>query len=250
MNLKELTNEIEMTTQVASRNLEEIPVNTRAGWGVMVEQAKNKLKTLKATYKNTLFQKGVGIFITGDKANVEKFANLVTSEKEGLVVDSEALYKRLSTHLEPTFSPMRKWGVAQTRKLTDSLMEIMHEVGLKEIPAPTHKLDVVLSSPAEVEDYVRKIVRDCCKDDLNATYLQQIAFEQALKIRYNGNVTPVVVLNAKEDELNNLNKLFSKGTVTLQINADDVIDKEFLTKTLGNVIKQLKKKESGEKHGK
>ena len=228
--------------EIARKNLDDIPYNTRASWGCLIEESKVKFNGLKKTYKNTLFQKSVGIFVTGNANKVTEFCKFVTEGNEGLVVDAQSLYNRLADGLEPTFSSARHWGIAQTYKLTQLLMEVMSELGLSEIPAPSKVTEQTLATPADVRSYVRKIIRDTCGDNLNRNYLEEQASEAAYMIRYSGNLTPVVIVNAYEDEFDNLGKAFSRCGVRVGISDDDVVDKEYVTKALGNVAKQLKKK--------
>ena len=241
-NLKELAEEIEKTTTLAAKELDDFPVAVRAGWGARLVQAKADLPLLRAEYRNLLLSSGIAIFVTGDAAKALEFAQLVRSSGEGVAVDAEALYKRLADAIDPTMSPARTWGVQQTHKLHLTLTEIMHEIGLPKVVAPPHNDSIVLPTHRNVQDYIRKIQLASDNGDLLRSYVQHLTVQDALKIGYTSSLTPVVVMNATASDTSALSLGFGKGAAQVTVGVDDVVDEAFMVKAFKDINKRLRAK--------
>jgi predicted nucleic acid-binding protein len=234
--LKELNKELAEVEKTAAMNIEEIPASVRGGWTTSIEKAKTDLKALRAAYKKVLLSNGVAIFLTGDSAKVTELAKLA-DEEGGIVVDANALYERLAKEVEQTISDQRSWGIHQVHKFHLALQEVMHEVGLSELPMPSRDTMPLVKTFQDVVDHIRSVLRAAVGDQLNAIYIEAQAAKRAFEIRYIGVMTPVLIAGAKDGEFHQLSKSFGKGTATVNVLASDEVNKEFL----GKALKQIRK---------
>lgn len=244
--LEKLTNNIEEVEKIAHLNLDELPSSVRSGWTSRVTDAQGELKKLLEQYKTTLLQNSVAIFLTGDTAKAAEFSKLIRDENEGLTVDAGALYERLTAAVEETYGDRERegveWGIAQMNRLQVALQEVMHEVGLKELPMPATDSLPFLTGHAEILGHVRSLIRNACGDALNGLYLEVQAVNAARSIRYIEGMVPVAISNATEDEVNGLSRSFLKGVSVLPLNSTDEINKEFLIKSYKDINKKIRNK--------
>lgn len=240
--LEEIETDLQRTVKTAATNPEDIPWQTRAAWGTAIEDARAKLPALKRAYKEALLRGGVAIFLDGDAEKAAAFAKLIRDSGEGLVADANALYERLARGVDATLSDARTWGVHQTAKLHRDLQEVMHEVGLTELPMPSRTEMPVVPKYEDTLAHVRKTLRDAVGDTLNNLYIAEQVLKGAMEIRYTGSVAPVAILNAAEEDRPALAKGFAKGGATVHLKADDTIDEEYLKKAFKDINKRIRKK--------
>jgi len=247
--LESLSKELEEVTAVATKNIDEVPAATRGSWGVVIEDARNKLVGLKAAYKQQLLKNGVAIFLSGDQQKAAEFATTLVAE-EGLVANASALYERIGSAVAETLAGREnegvEWGVAQTHRLHLALQEVMHEVGVRELPMPDRTATPFVVGRAAIVAHVRTLIRNASGDLLNALYMEDQIVRQAMLIRYTQGMTPVAILGATEEEYSGLARAFAKGSTVVELEATDNIDKEFLVKTFKDVTKQIKKTKKNE----
>jgi hypothetical protein len=244
-NLETIVAEIDKASVTANKNLEDLHPNVRGGWSLAILDAKDKLKVLRGEYKTALFKSAVAIFPEGEAAKVAEFALLVRDENEGLSVNAHALYERLADALEPTFSEARTWGIAQTHKLHLLLQEVMFELSIAEIPFPSTAQEVVVPTREALVAQVRSMLRDSVGDDLNRLYLEKLIVDEATKIRYTNERTPVLILGASQDEAPALAKFMALGSFRIKITNEDVVNKDFMIQAFKQANQALRKKKHG-----
>jgi hypothetical protein len=89
--LEKLNDELAAVEKTAALNPEELPPQTRGAWTAAINDARDRVKSLRAEYRTVLLRNSVAIFLSGDQAKVAEFAKL--AEEEGaIVVDASALY--------------------------------------------------------------------------------------------------------------------------------------------------------------
>lgn len=241
--LEKLAAEIKKVADTANKNLEDLPVAVRGGWQGAITEAKAKLKDLEEQYKVLLLKSGVAIFLKGDPSKAAEFAKLIRDENEGLAVDASALYNRLTDPVVMTLPEGRgvEWGVAQTHRLHLAIQEVMHDLGLSEMPMPARDVPAFIKGRDDVLAHVRRLVRGATSNDLNKLYLEKQLADQARLIRYTGIMVPVAILNAGDDEVYDLGRAFGKGSSTINFTQEDVINREFLNKSFKDINQAIKK---------
>jgi hypothetical protein len=240
--LEKITTDLDRVEKTATINLDDIPQATRGSWGNAQREAKEQLNALKSSYRDALFGNAVAILMNGDPGKIDEYVKLVRDGGEGLSVDANALYDRLAKSVEETVGGSRQWGVTQTQRLHLALQGVLHEVGLTEMPMPAKDSMPFVATYGDVLAHVRQIVRDAVGDSLNRVYIENAVIKQAREIRYIGVMVPVLVTNARSDEADNLTRSFAKGNTFVNLNTEDVIDKEFLVKSFKDINKKIRKK--------
>lgn len=238
--LAALIEDYEKNLANANKDLADIPSEVRPAWGTIIANAKEKVKDLKKLISAKISTDSVAIFAEGPGAAA--FANLVMSEGEGASVDADVLYGYLAREVESTMSPQRTWGVHQVHKLHLALQEQMHALGLSEIPMPDQKEFPYLPEQEDVHAHVRKVVRGAVGDNMARLHCLAQAAERVVSSGYRGNLVPIVILHARQDEKAGLAVGFARGSATVTVGKDDVVDREFLTKTFKEVNKKIRKK--------
>jgi hypothetical protein len=253
--LKQLDEELTKALETAKKNLDDIHPRVHGSWAGTINEAKIKARALTKEYKETLLRNSVAIFLEGDPTKTAELAKLVKDEG-GLVVNAAALYERLGKAVEATLSEREsrtgvEWGVTHTHRLHLGLQEIMHEVGVTEMPMPPQSGRPLVKNLSEISSHIRSILSEADGGILNKLYLEEQLLQAARLIRYNGSVAPVFVVNVDPGEVYNLSKAFGKGSATVPVAAEDVIDKEFLGKTLKTISsmnRKSNKKSEGERN--
>src|SRR5688572_18009735 len=239
--LDKLVAEIDKVSKTAKKNLEDLPVAVRGGWSGAITEAKAKLKELEEQYKTLLLKNGVAIFLKGDPSKVAEFVKLFRDEKDGPVVDANALYNRLTDPVVMTLPEGRgvEWGVAQTHRLHLAIQEVMHDLGLSEMPMPARDVPAFIKGRDDVFAHVRRLVRSATNNDLNKLYMEKQLTDQARLIRYTGVMVPVAILNAGDDETFDLGRAFGKGSSTVSLTQEEEINKEFVTKYMKDIAQAM-----------
>ena len=242
-NLKQLEKELGEAEAVVAKNPEDIPSAVYGAWMTRIAQTRDSLKTLRAEYRQTFQSCALAVFVSGSPEKVAEFlAVAAAAGNEGIAVSASALYERLATGVEEGLAGRREWGIQQTYRLHSGLMEVMEEVGLTEMQMPDRATSPILPTHADVVSHVRQVVREAVGDELNSLYVEHLAVQKALEIRYIGVAVPVLVTDAREDERVGVARRFAKGSATVVVPETETVDEAFLVKAFKDVGKQLKKK--------
>lgn len=245
--LEQLSVELDDVEKTASKSLEDIPQANRPAWASAIASAKLRLEALLTEYKDALVKTGILIFLEGDRERAGELATLVTKENEGLVVDATALYERVANAIEPSLSDCTStrqsyWGVHQVYIMNNLLQQVMSEVGLQEMDMPDRTTFPIVKTHQDLVNHIRQAVRSSVGDGLNRLYLIRQMLDQTKKIRYIGIMTPVMVLNASEEEQAGLSLGFGHGATTISMKADDTVDKPYMVKAFKEISKRIRKK--------
>ncbi len=246
-NLEKLTEELEKVSTTANMSLDDVSPAVRGGWSASIATAKEKLPEVRARYQDALLRNAVAIFIGGDKAKSAEFATLIRAENEGLVVNANALYDQLTRNVAMTLPENRgiEWGITQTHRFHLALQEVMHELGLKELPlVSASEHTPFVQTYEDVMINVKSLVRAAVGDSLNKLFVEKDLVKEAMKIRYTSNTVPVIVLNADASETYDLSRIFGKGSTSVDIPDGTEVNKEFLVDTFKEINKKLKGKKS------
>jgi hypothetical protein len=241
MNVEKLIEDITKTGQIAHTRLEDLNPAVRGGWGMAIVTAKNKLIDLERQYALYVGKNSVAIFLLGDPGKVGELAKLIADEKNGFVVDANALYARIGHQVYVTVPQDRGslWGSAQTYRMQTTIQEIMHEVGIRELPMPDRTEAPHVKSLADCVAHVRKTIRAACGDSFNKLYIERSLVKQALEIRYTGVMVPVIVTGAEEKEVYDLGRMFGLGASSVTLDVDTEVNEDLMRSTFESATKKL-----------
>lgn len=242
MTTEELLNKLDQAEKMAVANPDDPKyARTRTGIETAVQQAKRDVVDLRTKYAAAILKNGVAIFLNGPKAKAVQFAQLINELGEAVVVDAEELYNRLARPIEALLGPSRNFSSECAAALVSTVGDMARELGTSlNRPLKSDRSEAVPSYGALLE-HVRNLIRDDLGDSLAGLYLSKIVGREGLKIRYMGNVSPVIILNAIPGERGGISQAFGKGNATIDLADEDEINKEFIGKAFANVQKRLRK---------
>lgn len=237
--LKALDKELEETLATANKNLEDIPGRVRGGWANAIIEAKEKANKLVDEYKKILGENSVAIFVQGSREKCTDFDTLVF-ESDGLSVDANELYDRLGAMVWATAPQERTsaWGIAQTHRLHIGLQEVMSELKIPEMTMPKTVVEPTIGSKADCTTHIKRIIKEAVGNTLNRRYIENSLYRRARAIRYTGKIAPVFIVGADPAEYIDIGYGFKRGTSTITITEEDVVNREFLNKTLKEIAKK------------
>lgn len=243
MTLEQILKQIDGAEKTANIDIESpVYARTRSGIEVAVKQAKEELGKLRGQYEAAVLAQGVAIFLYGPSDKTSEFASVIRDLGEAAVIDAAAFYTKIADIVEPTLGASRTFTAEQAATMHKALNDSAREIGAHLTRPINISRQHVCATFAELVDMVRDIIRENLGDDLNAQALKRSLGQEGLKIRYMGSTSPVIVLNATQDEAVGLGQIFGKGRGKVELSSEDTIDKEFINQAFKNVQKQIKTK--------
>lgn len=232
--LKNLIDQIQETRVIAERDVERLPANTRAGLISAVNEAKGQLEKLKAQYGTELFKNARGVFVQGTPEQSAAFAAIPSREGESLTADASAMYRRIADRMEKSLanSTHRELKTDHVVLAINELVDIGHELDLREIPMLKIKSFPLLPTYEDLVTFVRTTIRATVGDNLNLQYLAKGLTATAINTGYVKPTTNVIVINSSPDEAEGLAKIFTAGSSDVVIGDDDTVNAEYVAKKL------------------
>ncbi len=250
MSKEEILNEIKDVTVIANTDTDTVDPRVRSGWESAKRDAQDRLVALRDRYKQHLFENGVAIFLDGSPGQQIAFANLAVQEANSIKIKVPDLYEVLSVEAEPSLGTERTFTNHQVMLIETALGPIKSELKFRE-PTRLRLADIVVTPDhASFVDYVRTLVRTAAEgDELNKLYIVRSIIEQSIAAGYTHNTVPVVFVNAKEEEVQALQALFSKSH-TVTIGAQDEINAEYVIEQFKDIQTKIKPQNNNQKTNK
>lgn len=242
--LKDILKSLGEAKKLASVDLEAWDWRSRASMAITVNEAKERLESLFKQYNAQIAERSLGIFVLGPKA--EEFAKLAEAEGGTITVRADAVYRKIVESIEPYMPDSGDFGVIQFGRLTQALVDLGHELGIKVMDVPRHRL-AKTETKAALISLVRDIVRETFEDDLNRLYVMSLIEKRAFDANFSGTVLPVVVIGLTDaQEAKGLTSAFAKFGTQVVTDTDTEVTKESVLEVFNSVKERLKpKKKSG-----
>lgn len=228
--LSTLLNQLEDTSKLANKEVDEFPVATRAGWASAINNAKGQLVNLKNQY-NSLVQKRVQVLAVtgGNDTQAQKFLSL--AEKHGLlVVDLSELYRNYSTSIFQSLGKSSNYGIDQHFLLCQLVRETVSSLGLEGASDPELVSQALTQSLPELTNVVRNVVRSTNSDTINQAYVNNKIFNHCLTNKFNSDRLVVVFINGSDSEVANLSKTY--GGLSKVNLSNKKVSEEYLEKVM------------------
>lgn len=238
--LQLLVEEMVKDEKRANVDLDATDPRTRPGREVAKREAKERFAEERSQYWRTL-QKGLcAVFLTGTRENQLQFVDQLPDDAPAgyLVVEADLVYREIARDVDASMRTDRMFEPAQFARMVSGIMTLCRDLGLSEAPNPHYADGFMLKTHEDVVRHVRKLVRDCCGDQLNTHYLAKVLTDRAWEIRYSDDVVPVIVLGADSSEIEGLSEFFNHRTVKFEVtsNQQNAVAKAF------NVLKSKLRK--------
>lgn len=238
MTAAKLLEQYDEAVKVLAIDIIDIPQATRPAMMMRQTEARNEKVALMERYTELLRANAFTIFPVGETEDVQAFIKIAAEEADTINISAETLYERLATFVEDSMGSRRQFGITQLGLLIDGVTQVARELKLTNLKSPTITDVEVCPTHADLVQTIRRMVRACGEDTINKAFIERLLCEAAREIRYTRSVTPVIVSDAKEDEIDNLSGLFSgahfKVKVGKEMNTEKVLD------VMTGIRKQLK----------
>lgn len=221
---------------LSNLDLDEVPKSVRAGRESQKREAQSGLHAAKEVVQANLKKALFGICVKGD---VEAFVAIATEEAECLVVDADAMYRRISNFVGSTMGDRQEFGVSQFAALIQELRQIGTELKLGEMPSPRWTEPVSVGNQAGLFKQVKTMVESATGIELLARYVTSQIVDAAIASGVAKNTVPVILKGEASEAL--LNSIFQEGR-TLTTTLEGVVTKEVVLEVFSKVKKQLKSK--------
>jgi len=238
--LNQILAEMASQTLVANTSLDTVKVANKGSMGIAIADAAANIKVLRQEYATKLSTRVVTIFLSGPISLQETFAKLAEEEGETLTVDSQAIYKKMATDVEPTIGAQRQFGGTQANHLIRSLEEVARAAGAEFLAVPRLQEVMTVNDFDEHVRVIRDMIRTQVGDDLNRRAIEARIIDLALEKRYSEKVIPVVVLGSSPEEAILQEKIFTGNGIKVALGPDQIVDKEFVLSTFTQIRKYLK----------
>lgn len=172
-------------------------------------------------------QCAAALFITGPGAKA--MADIFADEEWGLVLDAEALYRRIAERWYPTTDGVgiRKFSIDNLITFIGGVNQALYPLGVSRIAPPD--FNPFFGRPIEnVNDatvLTRDVLRITVGDDLNAIQLNADLADRIVADGWDAAVVPVAIVNATKEEVDGeLRGLLFNGR-SLVVEAPENVDK-------------------------
>jgi hypothetical protein len=216
----------------------DVPQETRPAMMMRQRECRDEVVTLMDSYTELLRGNAFIIFPQGEPADIDTFIRLAGEEADTISISAETLYARLATFVEDSMGTRRQFGITQLGLLIDGVTQIARELKLSNLKSPTITDVEVCSSRDSLIQTVRRIVRAAAGDDINKAFVARQLTEKAREIRYTQNITPVIISDVKDDELESLGDLFSG--VSFKVPVSPGMNSEKVLEAMTDIRKRLK----------
>ncbi len=228
----------------ASINLDAVAPKNLPAMQMAKADALDRIEKLKADYKVFMTGATFTIFTSGTPEDQRTFALIAQQEADVLVVSANDLYMQLAKAVEPTLGDRRTFGTSQLAFLIRSMGDMCRDFKLRDLRTPEIFDLAHPQTLDELATHIRNIIRISSGDALNKAFLENKIFNQAMEVRYNKSVVPVVVLDAVPGEADALGStLFSQITFKVATTAE-MCNKEAVLQKLTEIRQELKSRKT------
>lgn len=242
-NLYSLIKEIETATKTANMVLDEMPWQTRAGMGIAIGEAKEKVIKLTKQYEDTLKDNLVGVFPMGPKEVVDEFIKAPQEFAGSITVAINKMYYNMAETIYPTLVRDRILGGDQYPLIVSELRTIMSKLNIQvmNMPKPVFPQEPNYDIQ-QLATSLKGYLESALDVDLNKMYLMKEIIDTAIAKKYTQNVVSVIVTGAKDEaEMNKYAELFQKGVFAIVMDQTFDTSKENALKLFNGLKKKLVK---------
>lgn len=202
--LNELYLELESFKAILDKNMADVPYGNREAINISKVQAKiGYAAKLEELEKEIVPNKLVGLFLSG---NVEDTLSFV-SKNGGIVIDANAVYKKMAADVEPSFGVSRDFGPSQWSIMADSYCSLWGDFNQERFP-PDYLPNLDLSSPYL---HIKKMITAWEGTELATTLTRKAILDEIVSKKLISQVLVVVVGVGSKKEQKDFEKLFSKS---------------------------------------
>jgi hypothetical protein len=222
-----ILNDITAAQETLAVDISSKPRKLQAAFEMAKNEARESLGKLTKEYRSRIFFQSRAFVPVGTPEQTKKYAEIAENVGSTFTVDMRELYSRLSETVDATIGNSREFTSDQLFRLMPLINGLVKDLGIDPINAPELKDIRIVKTAEDTTNYVRELVRNACGDVLNMNFVATVVTSKALAAKFKGQLLPVVVLNATDEDLL---KLF-RQMKQVQIAPDAEVDEDFVTRS-------------------
>lgn len=234
--IEEIVAQYKANAEVASKDINSLPYNTRASHQNAIQGAKDSMVVLRKEYDDLLFSNAYGVVLRGDAGKVEEFKN-ATVGIGGLVYDFDSVYEMIASRIEPTLGFRREFGVNQGFMMSEKLSQILEnngiEFGVKDPNITTFR---VVPTYQDVVNCVREVLTHTYGEVLTYLLVRANLLTRALVLGHTKKALAVAFTGGNTDSVMAIAPLF-KNIAVLDV-TDATIDQTYAISTYNKLNKK------------
>jgi hypothetical protein len=197
--LEEISSRYEAAAKMAASDLSDWPRASLPGAQMLQREAQDSLPKIRQEYAAALKDGMILVVLRGATVNQEEFARYAQEGAGMIVARADGAYRRLADMIWPALGDRRQFGASQLGLLVEGLAVLGRDLDVRAIKSPQISEVTVVAGREELVEYVRDIVVAADGDRIARRLLEQEIVEEALKIRYNQPVVPVLLLGCQSE---------------------------------------------------
>lgn len=205
--IEKILSEVIAAKQLINTHEDGVPYVLRAGIGIQIAGAKERLPALLEEIKAaTIPSRVVGCFASGDPSKVEEVKASIL-ENRGVCIDASKIYNDIADAIEPSMGEARKFDVTQHNLLVEEMISLANRFNLPFVDPPSYT-DAVVATRTDLLNHVRaKIV------STSPFFVTKAVTEELLAAVVDLGLVdrkfPVLVLNTSSEDRQALTPLFA-----------------------------------------
>lgn len=220
---KTLVDQIREQRELASLDLDLVPLNSRPAFAIAKANAAEVVSALEAQYAEFVLDNAVLLLLEGKPEAVVRFAEIAREMGPTAVLDYNAVYNELAEKVAQTMPTSPKvFDTVQYLRLIGALTDLGQELNIASMPRPRFTSQA-FASDEEIGPFVRDIVEATFSTELVIMALKKELHKQAVEIGFSTAV-PAVVLNAGDGVDLKLNLLRNPARAMTLVVEDEVTE--------------------------
>lgn len=233
--IQELVKELDVLEIQAGVNPEDFPMESRASHTIVKRQAQDRFDELSMQYKSMLQDNLAVLFLVSDDEEKQaKFLELADKEGASVVVDVNALYKRLANIIDSMFLNDRQYTPNHAHRLMQELVLEGRQVGVFNLTNLNYT-PIFLNNLTETTTFVKQTVRNGTGDGVNILAITKQVLNLALQKRLTGRMVPIIMTGITQEELPAFQQAFVVNHL-VNLDKNSKVDKKFVVHTLTDLI--------------
>lgn len=223
--------------EIASRNLDAVPLRTRPAFETQMRQATEEVRQLDARYEAELARRTIVIGVSGSDEQLQQVMDFVYTMEEAAPYHRFGPYLAMAVHVAPSIGPSGQFAVEQVMLVHGELRQLVEELGLPDEPPWPDFREQPLVRPetklADVATIVRQLVRSVIGDKVLCKHALRSAANAARARTFAGPSFKLVVPGPIVDDLRALKSVF-RSTRSFVLPPEAEVDEAFVSNLVRN----------------
>lgn len=222
--IRELAQIVRDSKPMAEIQLADLPRQEVHAMEGLKRDAMRKMAAAQMELAKQARESMVGIFLNGTPESCLEWSKLAEDGGASITVNARELYERIFDRVMSSTPDRMELGVNQLSILLGEIQAIAFQCGAGRLP--TISIGNLVGARYETRDqgiqhFYENAIFPFVGDELNVLYIQKKVADELLKVDYQQNYVPVVILNATKQEAEGdlATKLFGSNNLVVETEA-------------------------------